>query len=86
MSDKPMSFAEQLKAVRRREGNSQAMAARLIHGLSTRTLQAWERGQQAPPPWVQLLVMEALGGPPYDPAKKRRVRPARKGRHGKQVK
>ena len=85
MSDKPMSFAEQLKAVRRREGDSQAMAARLIHGLSTRTLQAWERGQQAPPLWVQSLVLEALGGPPYDPAKKRRGRPARTSRQGRQV-
>ena len=59
-----MSFAEQLKAVRHREGDSQAMAARLIQGLSTRTLQAWERGQQAPPPWAQALVLDVLGGPP----------------------
>ena len=80
-----MSFAEQLKAVRRREGDSQAMAARLIHGLSTRTLQAWERGQQAPPLWAQSLVLEALGGPPYDGSKKRSVRPARTGRQGRQV-
>lgn len=81
-----MTFSEQLKAVRRREGCSQAMAARLIHRLSTRTLQAWERGQQAPPPWAQSLVLEALGGPPYGASKKRGVRPARNGRHGKQVK
>ncbi|MCX6922643.1 MAG: helix-turn-helix domain-containing protein [Verrucomicrobia bacterium] len=86
MSDKPMSFAEQLKAVRRREGCSQAMAARWIPGLSTRTLQAWERGQQAPPPWAQLLVLESLGGPPCDPAKKRSARSARNGRLGKHVK
>jgi transcriptional regulator with XRE-family HTH domain len=81
-----MTFSEQLKAIRRRERISQATAAGLIYRLSTRTLQAWERGQQAPPPWAQLLVLEALGGPPYDPAKKRRVRPARNGRHGKHVK
>jgi len=81
-----MSFAEQLKAVRRREGDSQATAARMIKGLSTRTLQAWERGQQAPPLWAQSLVLEALGGPPYDPAKKRSIRPARTGRQGRQVK
>jgi hypothetical protein len=82
----PMTFSEQLKAIRRRERISQATAARLIHRLSTRTLQAWERGQQSPPPWAQLLVLEALGGPPYDAAKKRRGRPARNGRHGKNVK
>jgi transcriptional regulator with XRE-family HTH domain len=81
-----MSFADQLKAIRRRERISQATAARLIYRLSTRTLQAWERGQQAPPPWAQLLVLEALGGPPYGASKKRGVRPARNGRHGKQVK
>jgi len=81
-----MTFSEQLKAVRRREGYSQAMTARLIHGLSTRTLQAWERGQQAPPLWAQLLVLEALGGPPYDPSKKRSARSARNGRHGQHVK
>jgi hypothetical protein len=81
-----MTFADQLKAARRRDQYSQAMAARLIHGLSTRTLQAWERGQQAPPPWAQSLVLEALGGPPYDPSKTRRVCSARKGSHGKHVK
>ena len=48
-----MTFVEQLKAVRRREGYSQAMAAQLIPGLSTRTLQAWECGRQAPPLWAQ---------------------------------
>ncbi len=78
MTGKPMNFAEQLKAVRRREGHSQAMAARLIYRLSKRTLEAWERGQQAPPPWAQALVLEALGGPPYDPAKKRSVRRRRR--------
>jgi DNA-binding XRE family transcriptional regulator len=81
-----MTFSEQLKAIRRRERISQATAARLIYRLSTRTLQAWERGQQAPPPWAQALVLDALGGPPYDPSKKRKVRSARKGRHGKHVK
>ena len=81
-----MTFSEQLKAIRRRERISQATAARLIYRLSTRTLQAWERGQQAPPPWAQALVLEALGGPPYDPAKKPSIRPARKGRHSKHVK
>jgi DNA-binding XRE family transcriptional regulator len=86
MNDKPMSFAEQLKAVRRREGFSQAMAARRIHRLSTRTLQAWERNQQAPPLWAQSLVLEALGGPPYVASKKRKGSPARNGRHGKHVK
>lgn len=58
-----MTFAEQLKAVRRRASYSQSAAAQLIHGLSTRTLQAWERGQQSPPLWAQALVLEALGGP-----------------------
>jgi len=80
-----MTFSEQLKAVRRREDFSQAKAAQLIHGLSTRTLQAWERGQQSPPPWAQLLVLEALGGPPYDAAKKRGGRDARNACHGKPV-
>ncbi len=73
-----MTFAEQLKAVRRREGFSQAMAVQFIHGLSPRTLQAWESGQQAPPLWAQSLVLEALGGPPYDPAKRRKGRAARR--------
>ncbi|MGO8837562.1 MAG: helix-turn-helix domain-containing protein [Limisphaerales bacterium] len=70
MKKKPMTFAEQLKAVRRREGYSQAMAARLIPKLSKRTLEAWERNQQAPPLWAQALVLESLGGAPYDPAKR----------------
>lgn len=78
-----MTFSEQLKAIRRREKISQATAARLIYRLSMRTLQAWERGQQAPPPWAQALVLDVLGGPPYDPAKKQRVRPARNDRNGK---
>jgi len=78
-----MTFSEQLKAVRCREDFSQAKAAQLIHGLSTRTLQAWERGQQSPPPWAQLLVLEALGGPPYDAAKKRGGRATRKVRQGR---
>lgn len=73
-----MNFAEKLKAVRRREGYSQATAAELIPGLSTRTLQAWECSQQAPPVWAQSLVLEALGGAPYDPSKKRGVSPSRK--------
>jgi len=75
-----MTFAEKLKAVRRREGYTQPIAVELIPGLSTGTLQAWECGQQAPPLWAQSLVLDALGGAPYDPAKKRRVRPARKVR------
>ncbi len=83
MSKPLMTFAEQLKAVRRREGDSQARATQLIPGLSTRTLQAWERGQQSPPIWAQSLVLEALGGAPYDPAKKRRLSPARKPRQSK---
>ena len=83
MRNPPMTFVEQLKAVRRREGYSQAMAAQLIPGLSTRTLQAWEQSQQSPPLWAQSLVLEALGGAPYDPAKKRRVSPARKSRQRK---
>ena len=82
----PVTFSEQLKAIRRRERMSQATAARLVYRLSTRTLQAWERGQQAPPPWAQALVLDVLGGPPYDPAKKRRGSPARNGRHVKHVK
>jgi DNA-binding XRE family transcriptional regulator len=73
MTKNTMSFAEQLKVVRRRERFSQAVAARLIPGLSTRTLQAWERNQQSPPLWAQSLVLDALGGAPYDPAKKRSV-------------
>ena len=81
-----MTFSEQLKAIRRRERISQTTAARLIYRLSTRTLQAWERGQQAPPPWAQALVLDVLGGPPYSPLKKQRLRPARKGRHAKHVK
>jgi len=85
MANKTMSFAEQLKAVRRRERFSQAIAAQLIHGLSTRTLQAWECGRQSPPVWAQSLVLEALGGAPYDPAKKRSVSPARKARQGKRT-
>jgi len=35
---------------------------------------------------AQLLVLEALGGPPYDAAKKRSARSARNGRLGKHVK
>jgi DNA-binding XRE family transcriptional regulator len=81
-----MKFAEQLKAVRRREGYSQATAAQLIPGLSTRTLQAWECSQQSPPLWAQWLVLDALGGAPYDPSKKRRVSPVRKARPSKDEK
>ena len=71
-----MNFAEQLKAARKRDGYSQAMAVQLIHGLSIRTFQAWEQGQQTPPLWAQSLVLETLGGPPYAPPKKRNPRRA----------
>lgn len=80
MTAKRMTFSEKLKAVRRREGYSQATAAELIPGLSTRTLQAWECDRQSPPLWAQALVLDALGGAPYDPAKKRKVSPTRKVR------
>jgi len=80
MTAKRMTFAEQLKAVRRREGYSQATAAELIPRLSTRTLQAWECDRQSPPLWAQSLVLDALGGSPYDAAKKRRGSPTRKVR------
>jgi hypothetical protein len=83
MSAKRMSFAEKLKAVRRREGYSQATAAELIPALSTRTFQAWECSQQAPPLWAQSLVLEALGGAPYDASKKPRVSTARTVRQRK---
>jgi DNA-binding transcriptional regulator YiaG len=76
MNAKRMSFAENLKAIRRREGYSQATAAELIAGLSTRSLQAWESGRQSPPLWAQSLVLEALGGAPYDGSKKPKVRPS----------
>jgi DNA-binding XRE family transcriptional regulator len=74
-----MTFAEQLKAVRKRDGHSQATAVQLIPGLSIRTFQAWERSQQTPPLWAQALVLEALGGAPYGPSKKRKLRRASPG-------
>lgn len=80
MTVKRMTFAEKLKAARRREGYSQATAAELIPGLSTRTLQAWECDRQSPPLWAQSLVLDALGGAPYDLSKKRMVSPTRKVR------
>jgi len=60
-----MSFAEKLRAVRKREGYSQSGAAELIANLSVRTLQEWEHERQTPPLWAQGLVLEALGGAPY---------------------
>ena len=86
MAVKPMTFAEKLKIVRRREGYSQATAAELIAGLSTRTLQAWESGRQSPPVWAQALVLDALGGAPYDASKKRGVNAARKVRRSVKAK
>lgn len=86
MTAKRMTFSEKLKAVRRREGYSQATAAELIPGLSTRTLQAWECDRQSPPFWAQALVLDALGGAPYDPAKKRKAIPARKVRRSVKAK
>ena len=71
-----MNFAEHLKAVRRRDGYTQAMAAELIPGLSLRTFQAWERSQQMPPIWAQNLVLDALGGKTYQPPKRRKRRTA----------
>lgn len=76
MTVKRMTFAEKLKTVRRREGYSQATAAELIPGLSIRTLQAWECDRQSPPLWAQSLVLDALGGAPYDASKKRKYRPS----------
>jgi hypothetical protein len=67
-------------------GYSQASAAELIPGLSTRTLQAWECDRQAPPLGAQALVLDALGGAPYDAAKKRKVSRARKARQKKSAK
>ena len=67
-----MNFADHLKAVRRRNGYTQAMAAELIPGLSLRTFQAWERSQQTPPVWAQNLVLDTLGGKTYQPPKKRK--------------
>jgi len=67
-----MTFSEKLKAARKREGYSQATAANLIRDLSVRTLQEWEHGRQEPPKWAQWLVLEALGGAPYQKPKRRR--------------
>jgi DNA-binding XRE family transcriptional regulator len=64
-----MTFADKLRAVRKREGYTQKTAAALVRDLSVRTLEAWERGQQAPPLWAQWLVLEALGGAPFVPRK-----------------
>jgi len=60
-----MSFADKLRAVRKREGYSQSGAAELIANLSVRTLQEWEHERQTPPLWAQGLILEALGGAPY---------------------
>jgi hypothetical protein len=57
-----MSFANQLRAQRERLGCSQSAFVLLMPGLPLRTLQAWERDQQTPPPWVQWLVLIAVGG------------------------
>lgn len=74
-----MSFSDKLRAVRSREGYSQATSAALIRDFSVRTLQAWECEQQTPPLWVQWLVLEALGGAPYVKPKVRRAAGAGRG-------
>ncbi len=48
------------------------MAARFIPGLSIRTFQAWECNRQTPPLWAQALVLDALGGPPYEAAERKK--------------
>lgn len=79
-----MSFADKLRAARKREGYSQATAAELVRDLSVRTLQEWEHERQTPPLWAQWLVLEALGGAPY--VKRPASRNARPGvRKGKAV-
>ncbi len=60
-----MTFKDALKAARQRESYTQAQAAEKIARLSVRTLQEWESGRQTPPLWTQLLILEALGGPPF---------------------
>lgn len=59
-------FHHRLRNARTRRGLSQAqVVAHISPLLSTRTLQAWEIGDKAPPEWaMDLLVrqVEALGG------------------------
>ena len=52
-------FTKQLKQTRKQLGVSQSGAAKLIPGLSVRTLQSWEAGSE-PPKYVQTLVLEAM--------------------------
>lgn len=74
MKTKPMTFAAKLKAVRQREGYSQATAAELAEEVPLRTYQQWEQGQQTPPPYTQALVLAALGGPPLTKKRPKRTR------------
>lgn len=74
-----MTFADKLRAVRKRERYSQATAAELVRDLSVRTLQEWEHERQTPPLWAQWLVLEALGGAPYVKPKVRRAAGAGRG-------
>jgi DNA-binding transcriptional regulator YiaG len=54
------TFADELRRARKRLGCSQSAAVLLLPGLPLRTLQAWERGQQDPPKYVQTLILSNL--------------------------
>jgi len=54
------NFGRELRAQRAAGGISQSQAAACFHGLSVRTLQAWEQGHQSPPVWAQHLILDGI--------------------------
>lgn len=54
------TYAEQLKAARKKAGLTQAGLADWT-GIPRRTLEDWETGRMTPPPWAQGLVLEKIG-------------------------
>lgn len=59
-----MTFAEQLKTVRREKRLTVAAAVAMIPKLSPTEYQLWEMGTRVPPEWAQYQVLMQLGGKP----------------------